>query len=83
MAQISATFKSDYSESRHWVIQDIGIDQNSPATLFDGYLGPNDVTQPLPLYSSDGIYGLAIYQRSDGAPTRVDNITDGQQVSMS
>jgi hypothetical protein len=83
MAQISATFKSDYSESRHWVILDIGVDQNSPLTLFDGYLGPNDVTQAFSLYSSDGIYGLAMYQRSDGAPTRVDNITDGQQVSMS
>jgi hypothetical protein len=82
MAQISATFQSDYSESRRWVIQDIGIDQNSPLVIFDGYLGPNDVTQSLSLYSSDGLRGLALYQRSDGAPNRVD-VSDGDQVKMS
>ena len=81
MAQINATFQSDYSESRRWVILDLGIDQNSPATIFDGYLGPNDVTQPLSLYSDDGTHGLALYQRSDGAANRVD-VSDGDQVKM-
>lgn len=82
MAQITATFQNGYSESRRWVIQDVGVDQNSPLTLFDGYLGPGDVTSSFSLYSNDGIYGIAVYQRSDGAPTRVD-VSDGQQVNMS
>jgi hypothetical protein len=46
------------------------------------YLEPNQVTNPLSLYSDDGIYGEVTYQRSDGAPTVVDSITDGSQVSM-
>lgn len=82
MAQITATFQSDYSESRHWTIVDVGIDQNSPLGIFDGYLASGDVTGPLQLYSEDGLHGLAMYQRSDGAPTRVD-VSDGDQVKMS
>lgn len=81
MATISVTFQSGYSESRRWVIQDIGIDQNSPLTVFDGYLGPGDVTDPLSFYS-DGSHGIALYQRSDGAATRTD-IRDNDRVDMS
>ena len=83
MAEISATFKNDYGESRHWTIVDQGRDPNAPPTIFDGYLAPDEATSALTLYSSDGIYGRAAYQRSDGAVTVVDSITDGSQVSMS
>lgn len=81
MPTISATFKNDYSESRRWVIQDIGIDQDNPKTIFDDYLEPNAVTDPLSLYN-DGFNSVALYKRSDGSPTRVD-VRDGDQVSMS
>jgi hypothetical protein len=82
MSDISATFKNNYSESRHWVIQDQGRDPNSPPTIFDGYLEPDQSTSTLALYSSDGVYGRAAYQRSDGAVTIADSITDGSEVSM-
>jgi hypothetical protein len=82
MADISATFRNDYSESRRFVIVDTGRDPNSPPVIFDGYLEPGQVTQSLALYSADGIYGKIQYQRSDGAVTVVDNITDGSVVSM-
>ncbi len=82
MAQINATFKSSYSDSRAWVIKDYGIDPNSPRIIFNDYLGPGDVTAPLSLYSIDGVYGQASYQRSDGAEQMVDSITDGSEISM-
>ena len=82
MADISATFRNDYSESRRFVIVDTGRDPNSPPVIFDGYLEPGQSTQTLTLYSSDGVYGKVSYQRSDGAVTVVDNITDGSVVSM-
>jgi hypothetical protein len=81
MATITATFKSDYSESRGWVIYDIAVDPNAPQQIFQGYLGPNDSTGPLNMYSSDGIYGTAMYQRTDGSPTRVD-VSDQSTISM-
>jgi hypothetical protein len=82
MSEISATFKNNYSESRHWVIVDSGRDPNSPPVIFDGYLAPNEVTSPLSLFSDDGIYGKVFYQRSDGPQQVVDSITEGSQVSM-
>lgn len=82
MADISAIFSNDYGESRRWVIVDSGRDPNSPPVIFDGYLDPGQTTDSLQLYSADGIYGQATYQRSDGAPTVVDDITEGTTVSM-
>jgi len=82
MAQISATFKNSYGDSRRWVIWDIGRDPNSPPVIFDGYLDPDQSTAALALYSADGVYGNATYQRSDGAATNVDTITDGSEVDM-
>jgi hypothetical protein len=81
MATISVTFQNGYGESRRWVIQDIGIDQNSPLTVFDGYLGPGDLTDSLSFYS-DGSRGIALYQRSDGPATRTD-VRDGDRIDMS
>jgi hypothetical protein len=83
MATISATFLNDYGQSRKWVIVDSGRDPNSPPVIFNDYLDPNQATDSLSLYSDDGIYGQVTYQRSDGAPTVADNITDGTQVRMS
>ena len=82
MSDISATFKSNYSESRHWSIVDQGRDPNLPPVIFDGYLAPNEVTSPLTIYSEDGIYGKIAYQRSDGAVQIVDTVTDGSEVPM-
>jgi hypothetical protein len=82
LATISASFSNGYSSSRRFVIADTGIDPNSPLTIFDGYLDINQTTDPLALYSSDGIYGQAAYQRSDGAVTIVADITDGSTVAM-
>lgn len=82
MPEISATFSNSYGESRRWVIADIARDPNSPPILFDGYLEPDQSTQALALYSSDGIYGKVQYARSDGAWTIADNITDQSVVSM-
>jgi hypothetical protein len=82
MPDISATFRNDYSESRHFVIVDTGRDPNSPPGIFDGYLEPGQSTESLTVYSADGTWGKVTYQRSDGAPTVVDNITDQAVVSM-
>ena len=82
MGQISATFKNSYGDSRRWVILDTGRDPNSPPVIFQDYLDPDQSTSALNLYSSDGIYGQVTYQRSDGAPTNVDSITDGSEVAM-
>jgi hypothetical protein len=82
MPDIQASFKSDYSESRRWVILDTGRDPNSPPTIFDGYLEPNQVTDPLTVYS-DGSSGTIAYQRSDGALQTGVSVSDGSQISMS
>lgn len=82
MPNISASFSNDYGESRSWVIVDSGRDPNNPPVIFNDYLDPGQATQSLQLYSTDGIYGQVTYQRSDGAPTVADNITDGATVSM-
>lgn len=61
---------------------DRGRDPNAPSLIFDGCLAPNEATSKLGLYSSDGIYGQAAYQRSDGPVQIVDLITNGSQISM-
>jgi hypothetical protein len=82
MANIRAVFRNTYSESRRWVIVDTGRDPNSPPTIYDGYLDPDGTTDPLDIYSGDGIYGQVQYQRADGAPTVEANIVDGSEVRM-
>jgi hypothetical protein len=82
MASINAVFSNDYGESRRWVIVDSGRDPIDPPILFSDYLDPDQTTQSLQLYSADGVYGQVTYQRSDGAATVADNITDGATVSM-
>jgi hypothetical protein len=82
MSEVIATFKSNYSESRHWSITDQGRDPNAPPVIFDGYLAPSEVTPQLSIYSGDGIYGEVAYQRSDG-PLQVGvSVTDGSETLM-
>lgn len=83
MANIYAQFKNNYSESRKWVIIDLGRDPNAPPVVFNDYLDPNGVTDALQIYSSDGTWGKVQYQRSDGPAQVVDDVTDGSTVSMS
>lgn len=83
MADISVAFENTYGESRQYAIWDMGRDPNSPPVIFNDYLAPGQVTSTLPLYASDGIYGRALYQRSDGPQQVVDSITDGSNVRMS
>jgi hypothetical protein len=82
-AYINADFENTYGENRHFVILDTGIDPNSPRQVFSNYLEPGGRTGNLQLWASDEIYGRALYQRSDGAPTVADNITEGTVVRMS
>lgn len=82
MPDISASFRNDYSESRHYSVVDTGRDPNSPPVIFDGYLEPGQITQSVAVYSEDGVYGKISYQRSDGAVTVVDDVTDNSVVSM-
>ncbi len=82
MPNIRASFRNNYGESRRWLIWDIARDPNSPPVIFDGYLEPDQSTDWLTLYSSDGIYGRVTYQRSDGAPTTPMDISDGDTVNM-
>jgi hypothetical protein len=82
MASIRATFRNTYGESRRWVIWDTARDPNSPPIVFDGYLDADGTTNALEIYSADGVYGRVLCQRSDGAPTVEDNITDGSEVRM-
>jgi hypothetical protein len=78
MTDIAASFQNDYGESRRYVIVDRGRDPNSPPVIFNDYLDAGQATQPLALHSS----GQVIYQRSDGAPTNIDSISDGDVISM-
>ena len=82
MASISASFCNNFGDSRLYVIVDAKRDPNAPPEIFRGYLEPNQSTDVLSLYSGDDSWGQVIYQRSDGAPTVVDTITDGSTVSM-
>ena len=82
MAEIGVSFRNDYGSSRRWVIVDSGRDPNAPPTIFDDYLDVGQSTSTLTLYSADGIYGQVTYQRSDGAPTVADSLTDGTTVGM-
>jgi hypothetical protein len=79
MSEVSATFKSNYSESRHWSTSDQGRDPNAPPIIFDGYLAPSELTPQLSIYSSDGIYGEVAYQRSDGLLQVGIPVTDGSE----
>jgi hypothetical protein len=81
MADISATFKNTYGESRHYTIWDVGRDPNQPPTVFDGYLDTDQVTDAIALHG-DGSYGRVMYKRSDGAATTTD-VSDGATVDMS
>jgi len=78
MADISASFRNDFGESRRYIIVDRGRDPNSPPVIFDSFLDVSQATQALTLHSN----GQVTYQRSDGAPTLVDNINDGDVISM-
>ena len=82
MADINATFCNNYSESRMYVAWDMKRDPNAPPVLFQDYLEPGQCTPTLSLYAGDDLWGKAMYQRSDGAQTIVDTITDGNTVSM-
>jgi len=82
MPTITATFRSNYSESRKWVIVDAGRDPNAPPVIFDGYLEPDQTTAAISIYSADGVYGVVNYQRSDGPIQVVDDVTDGADVRM-
>ena len=82
MPNITASFKNNYGQSRRWVIADLGRDPNIPPVLFNDYLEPDEKTPELILYSSDGLYGQAQYQRSDGTSYIV-NISDHDSVDMS
>ncbi len=81
MPTITATFKNNYGESKLWTILDLGRDPSAPSQVFRDYLEPDQVTDPLTLYSADGVYGLAGYQRSDGQLQRVD-VSDQSEVDM-
>jgi hypothetical protein len=83
MADLTVTFLNNYGESRQWAIWDSGRDPNAPPVIFNGYLAPGESTAELALYSGDGVYGRAVYQRSDGAATVEDSITDRTTVRMS
>jgi hypothetical protein len=82
MAYVNATFCNNYSESRLFVIWDQKRDPNAPPEIFRGYLDPNQCTDSLSIYTGDDLWGQVVYQRSDGAQTVVDTITDGSTVNM-
>ncbi|MDQ3742635.1 MAG: hypothetical protein M3320_06020 [Actinomycetota bacterium] len=81
-AYINAEFENRYGENRQFVIYDTGIDPNAPRQIFSDYLAPGARTPQLQLWASDEIYGRALYQRSDGAPTVADSITNNSVVWM-
>lgn len=81
MATMQVTFTNGTDSSRAWVIWDTGIDPNAPKQLFADYLDAGASTDALSLYS-DGTYGQAAYQRSDGPLQNVSDVTDGSNVSM-
>ena len=82
MANINASFCNNYGESRLYVILDIKRDPNAPPEIFRGYLEPGQCTDTLSIYTGSDVWGSVIYQRSDGAPTTVDVINDGDTVQM-
>ena len=81
MADINVSFSNRFGESRLWTIWDTGRDPNVPPVIFNDYLGAHESTNPLPLYSEDGSYGKARYQRSDGAAYNIE-VADGAFVDM-
>jgi hypothetical protein len=80
MSTISATFQNNTDGRFLFVVQDLG--STPPQTLFNDFLNPNDSTPPLSLFSSDGIFGKAQYQRAGGPIQIVDDITEGTVVPM-
>ena len=82
MGIVNAAFKNNYGESRLWVIWDPGRDPNAPAVIFNDYLDADQTTPWLTLHTED-VWARAIYQRSDGAATVEDTITEGSVVNMS
>ncbi len=81
MAEIHVSFSNRFGESRLWTIWDVGRDPNVPPVVFSNYLGAHESTDPLPLYSDDGAYGKAWYQRSDGPVMHIE-VADGAFVDM-
>ena len=78
---VKVTFRDDYNEgTKQWAVVDQVCLNN---VVWSGYLSYDEMTPELNICSDDGIYGCVVYQREDGAPTRVDNITDGSVVDMS
>lgn len=81
MAEIHVSFSNRFGESRMWTIWDTGRDPNVPPVVFNDYLGAHESTDPIALYSEDGAYGKARYQRSDSAPTNIE-VADAANVDM-
>jgi hypothetical protein len=81
MATMQVTFTNGTDSSRAWAIWDTGIDPNVPKQVFADYLAAGASTDGLTLYS-DGSYGQAAYQRSDGPVQNVPDVSDGSTVSM-
>lgn len=65
MAEIRARFCNGDTESRLWTIFDVGADPDHPPELFTGYLEPGGCTDPVVLYSADGMFGHVRWQSSD------------------
>jgi hypothetical protein len=82
MPDINATFTNNYGDSRQYAIWDLGRDPNSPPVIFNDYLDANQSTNPLAVHSNDFGETRVMYQRSDGPQQVVDNISDGDNVSM-
>jgi hypothetical protein len=81
MGSIQVTFTNNTDNSRAWAIWDTGIDPNAPKQIFSDYLDAGASTASLTLYS-DGSYGQAAYQRSDGPLQNASDVTDGSNVEM-
>ena len=82
MPDISVSFTNNYGDSRQYAIWDLGRDPNSPPVIFNDYLDSNQSTSPLPVHSNDFGETRVMYQRSDGPQQVVDNLSDGDSVSM-
>jgi hypothetical protein len=82
MGTVNASFCNGYGDSRLFVIWDLKRDPNYPPEVFRGYLDPSQCTDSLSLYTGDDMWGKVAYQRSDGAQTIVDTVTEGSTVNM-
>jgi hypothetical protein len=77
---ISATFRNDTAGRSQFEIDDLNT--TPPEIKFNDFLDPNDSTSALSLFGSDGVFGKAQYTRAGGATQVVDDIKDGDVVSM-